>query len=326
MQRRRFISAAGAATLASTSSAWAQSYPTRPVRLVVPFAPGGPTDSFARIYALALGQQLGHTVIVDNKAGASGVIGSLEIKNSKPDGYDLLFGTASTHGLYNLIEPQPRYDATKDFDYVAVLGGAPVALAVSTSMPNTLKAAIEASKKANGKYSFGSPGTGTLLHVATERLLQMTGGQFTHVPYKGSGPAMQDLMGGTIEMAVGTLGGVLPLHMSGRVKLVGVATAKRLATAPDIPTVAESAGLASPFEAMLWHVVAVPNNTPAAVRARLAEASRRAMSDAAVVTTMTEQGMFADLHIGDEAATAFVKAEATKWAPVVAKLGDALKR
>ena len=326
MQRRSFISAAGAATLACASTAWAQAYPSRTVRLVVPFPPGGPTDSFARIYAMAMGKQLGQTVIVENKAGASGVIGSLEVKNGKADGYDLLFGTASTHALYNLVEPQPRYDSSKDFDYVAVLGGAPVALAVSTSMPGTLKAVIEASKQANGKFSFGSPGTGTLLHVATERLLQMTGGQFTHVPYKGSGPAMQDLMGGAIEMAVGTLGGMLPLHKGGRMKLVGVATAKRLPMAPDIPTIAESAGLAAPFEAMLWHVVAVANNTPQSVRTRLAEASQLAMADAAVVANMNEQGMFADLHIGDAAATSFVKAEAAKWAPVVGRLGDALKR
>ncbi len=325
MQRRHFLHAGGAATLLGAIPAWAQTYPSRVIRLIVPFAPGGPTDSFSRLYAEALGKQLGQTVVVDNKAGASGAIGSLEAKNSAPDGYTLLFGTASTHALYNLIESKPRYDAGADFDYVASLGGAPVAFAVSTAMPGTLKGLIDAAKANPGKYNYGSPGTGTLLHVATERLLQITGARITHVPYKGSGPAMQDLMGGSIEMAVGTVGGMLPLHQSGKMRLVGVATAKRVSMAPDIPTVAESAGLASPFEAMLWNVVAVPRNTPDAVKARLAEASQRAMSDPAVVANLGTQGMFADLHVGDAAASAFVKSEAAKWKPVIDKLGDQIK-
>ena len=147
-----------------------------------------------------------------------------------------------------------------------------------------------------------------------------------HIPYKGSGPAMQDLMGGSIEMAVGTLGGLVPLHRDGRLQLLGVATAQRVPTAPDIATVAESAGLAEPFEAMLWNVVAVPRNTPAAVRARLADASRRAMSEPALIARLQEQGMFADLHIGDASATAFVAAETAKWGPIVRELSASLKR
>jgi tripartite-type tricarboxylate transporter receptor subunit TctC len=326
MQRRHLIQAAGAATLLGATPAWAQAYPSRVIRLVVPFAPGGPTDSFSRAYAEALGKQLGQTVVVDNKAGASGAIGSLEVKNSTPDGYTLLFGTASTHALYNLIEASPRYDAATDFDYVAALGGAPVAFAVSNAMPATLKAFFDASIAGPGKFNYGSPGTGTLLHVATERLLQLTGAQITHVPYKGSGPAMQDLMGGTIEMAVGTLGGMLPLHQGGKMRLVGVATAKRESMASEIPTVYESAGLAAPFEALLWNVVAVPRGTPEAIKATLADATKRAMSDPKVLASLAAQGMFADLHVGDAAASAFVKAEAAKWKPVIDKLGDKVKK
>jgi tripartite-type tricarboxylate transporter receptor subunit TctC len=292
----------------------------------VPFPPGGPTDSFARMYAAALGKQLGQTVIVDNKAGASGAIGSLEVKNSPADGYTLLFGTASTHALYNLIETKPRYDAAKDFDYVAVLGGAPVAFAVSMTLPESLKAVIEATQKPASKFNYGSPGTGTLLHVATERLLQISGARFNHVPYKGAGPAMQDLMGGNVEMAVGTLGGMLPLHKSGRMRLVGVASAKRLAIAPDIPTVAEAAGLSTPFEAMLWHVVALAPKTPDTIRIKLADASQRAMSDPALLASIAEQGMFADLHIGTTAASTFVTAETAKWEPVVTKLGALVRQ
>jgi tripartite-type tricarboxylate transporter receptor subunit TctC len=329
MQRRHFIHATGASALMGSLLAGlparAQAYPSRVVRLVVPFPPGGPTDSFARLYAEALGKQLGQTVIVENKAGASGTIGVLEVKGSASDGYSLLFGTASTHALYNLIEAAPRYEAATDFDYVAVLGGAPVAFAVSNAMPATMQALVAAVKAQPDKFNYGSPGTGTLLHVATERLLQHTGMTITHVPYKGSGPAMQDLMGGKIEMAVGTLGGMLPLHKSGRMRLLGVATARRMAMAPDIPTVAEAAGLTTPFEAVLWNVVAVPRNTPDAVKQTLAEATRRAMTDPAVVSSLNTQGMHADLHIGDAAASAYVKSEAAAWKPVVERLGNQLK-
>lgn len=326
MQRRPFLSAALAASLFAALPAQAQTYPSRLVRMVVPFAPGGPTDSFARIYADALGKQLGQTVVVENKAGASGAIGSLDVKGSAADGYTLLFATASTHALYNLIESKPRYDAAEDFDYIAILGGAPVAFAVTPALPKTLKAVVAASKANPGKYNYGSPGTGTLLHVATEYLKQVTGASITHIPYKGTGPALQDLMGGTIEMAVGTLGSMLPLHKSGRLTIVGVATAKRSSLAPDIPTVSESAELKAPFEAMLWNVVAVPRNTPPNVRKALADATQKVMDSPAMKTALDEQGMFADLHIGDVEATAYVKAEAAKWKPVIGALGDAVKQ
>jgi tripartite-type tricarboxylate transporter receptor subunit TctC len=325
MQRRDILLSTALATLAASLPVRAQSYPSRPVRLVVPFPPGGPTDAFARLFADALGKQLGQTVIVDNKAGASGTIGSLDVKNSPPDGYSLLFGTASTHGLYNLIERQPRYDAATDFDYIAMLGGAPTALAVPINQPETLKALFEAAKKDPAKFSYGSPGTGTLLHVATEQVMQLAGARILHVPYKGTGPAVQDLLGGNIQMAVGTLGGLLPLHRSGKLRIVGVATAKRMAQAADIPTIAESAGLAEPFEALLWNVVAVPQKTPVDVRKRLADAARLAMSQPEMVKAMSEQVIAADLRIGDEAASAYVRAEALRWKPVVDKLGDAVR-
>ncbi|QCB46853.1 tripartite tricarboxylate transporter substrate binding protein [Hydrogenophaga sp. PAMC20947] len=326
MQRRHFIQAAGATTLFTWLPAQAQAYPSRTVRMVVPFPPGGPTDSFARLYADALGKQLGQTVVVENKAGASGAIGSLDVKNSAADGYTLLFATASTHALYNLIEPNPRYSATDDFDYVGVLGGAPVALAVSPAMPKTLKGLVALAKEKPGKLNYGSPGTGTLLHVATERFKQMTGADITHIPYKGTGPALQDLMGGQIDMAVGTLGGLLPLHRSGKLRIVGVATAKRLSMAPDVMTIAESAEMSAPFEAMLWNVVAVPRNLPAPIMKALADATTAVMGAPAMNASLEEQGMFADLHIGDVAAGAYVKAEAAKWKPVITSLGAAIGR
>jgi tripartite-type tricarboxylate transporter receptor subunit TctC len=154
----------------------------------------------------------------------------------------------------------------------------------------------------------------------------MTGADITHIPYKGTGPALQDLMGGQIDMAVGTLGGLLPLHRSGKLHIVGVATAKRLPMASDVLTITESAEMASPFEAMLWNVVAVPRNLPAPVMKALSDATRTVMGSPAMNASLEEQGMFADLHIGDVAAGTYVKSEAAKWKPVITSLGAAIGR
>lgn len=329
MQRRQFLQATTGTTLTgllgASPLALAQAWPARPIRLVVPFPAGGPTDSFARLYAQGLSQQLGQQVVVDNKAGAGGAIGSMEVKRAPADGYTLLFGTASTHALYNLIQPAPQYDALEDFSFVAVLGGAPVVFVVNNSMPRTLKTVVIASKASPGKYNYGSPGAGTLLHVATERLKQVTSAPITHIPYKGAAPAMQDLIGGNIEMTVDTLGSALPQHQAGKVRILAVATAKRSSVAPDIPTVSESGELAKPFEAMLWNVVTAPKGTPEPVLNQLAEASRKAMSDPALRSKLESQAMFVDLHVGQTSAKAFVKAEQAKWKPIIAALGDLSK-
>lgn len=299
----------------------AQTWPSKPIRLVVPFPAGGPTDSFARLYAGALGQQLGQTVVVENKPGASGALGALEVKRASPDGYTLLFGTASTHALYNLIQPKPQFDALEDSAFVGVLGGAPVAFAVVPSMPATLKAVLAAAKAQPEKLRYGSPGNGTLLHVAAERLKQQAGVSIVHVPYKGSAPAMQDLIGGSIEMTVDTLGSLWPQHQAGRLRIVGVASAARVSTAPEVPTVAESAGFERPFEAMLWNVVTAPRDTPAPVLKTLIDATQRAMGDAGLLARLSPQAMFAHVHLG-AAGAAYVRAEREKWKPIVANLGD----
>ena len=323
MQKRSFLMAATATTLLNIATQLhAQAWPTRPLRLVVPFPAGGPTDSFARIYAAAMSQQLGQAMVVENKAGASGVLGSLEVKRASADGYTLLFGTATTHALYNLIQPTAQFDSVEDFSHVAALGGAPVAFAVSPNMPRTLKALVIASKFNLGKYNYGSPGTGTLLHVAAERLKAVTGASLTHIPYKGAAPALQDLIGGNIEMTVDTLGSLLPHHTSGRIRILAVAAAKRLPLAPDVPTVAESADLTKPFEAMLWNVVSTARGTPPAVLQSLSEATRRVMVDPAVRSRLEAQTMFVNLHAGHVASTAFIQSERLKWKPVIETLGD----
>jgi tripartite-type tricarboxylate transporter receptor subunit TctC len=160
-----------------------------------------------------------------------------------------------------------------------------------------------------------------MMHIAAERLKQLTGAQVEHVPYKGSAPARQDLLGGTLQMAVDTLGPMLPQHQAGRVRIVGVASARRATSAPDIPTVAESAGLSEPFEAMLWNVVTVPRETPADLVRALAEATRRAMADPALRSQLETQAMFADIHLGADAER-YARSELAKWKPIVDQLGD----
>lgn len=322
-QRRRLIrfTAACSAALALPFPTRAQAFPSRPVRLVAPFAPGGPTDLFARLYATALGQQLGQTVIVDNKPGASGALGVLEVKRSAGDGHTLLFGTASTHVLYGLVQANPQFDAAEDFVQIGVLGGAPVAFGAAPNMPASLKTLFIASKANPDRYNYGSPGAGTLLHVAAERLRQLAQAPIRHIPYKGSGPARQDMLGGTIEMSVDTLGPLLPLHRSGKVRILGVATAKRLPMAPDVPTVAESADLGQPFESALWNIVSAPRDTPASVVQALSRATAAAMKDAKLLGQLEAQAMFADVHLGPQA-TAYMRSERAKLQPIVAGLGD----
>lgn len=322
MQRRHFLSATALTTLLGSATAQAQTYPDRPIRMIVPFPAGGPTDNFARLYAAAMAKQLGQAVVMENRAGAGGAVGAVEVKRSAADGYTLLFGTASTHALYNLIQPKPQYDALEDFSYIGVLGGAPVVFVVNNSMPRTLKTVVIASRLNPGKYNYGSPGNGTLLHVATERMKQISGADITHIPYKGSAPALQDLIGGNVEMIVSTLGAALEQHKAGKARILAVASAKRMAIAPDIPTVAQSGEFDQPFESTLWNVITVPRGTPQAVQSRLAEATQRAMNDPALRITLESQAMFVDLHVGHTQAHAFVKAEQARYKPIIATLGN----
>ncbi|MDB5416534.1 MAG: tripartite tricarboxylate transporter substrate binding protein, partial [Rubritepida sp.] len=185
-----------------------EAFPSRPLRLVIPFPPGGPTDVYARFYAERVGRELGQPIVTENRGGAGGAIGSLEVSRSRPDGLTLLFGTASTHALYPLTARAPQYDAQRDFRMVAVLGGGPLAWLAHPSQPAEIAGFMEAAKTAQPPLSYGSPGAGTLLHLATELLKQRTGGvPLTHIPYRGAGPALNDVVAGTLAISVNTLGG-----------------------------------------------------------------------------------------------------------------------
>ena len=303
-----------------TASAQA-GYPAKPLRLVVPFPAGGPTDVFARQYATRLSSAIGQPVVVENRTGASGAIGTLEVKRAAPDGYTLLFGTASTHALYGLLATKPQYDILLDFTHIAVLGGAPVVFATHPSLPPNLKGVLDLARAYPGKLQYGSPGEGTFLHLAAERLKHEAGGlNIPHIPYRGSAQSLPALIGGEVGMSVDTLGSALPMYRAGKLKLVAQATRKRSALAPEVPTVDEAIRIKG-FEATLWNVVSAPAKTPPEAIDVLAAATTRVMRD----TTLHEQ--LAKLAIepvsGSTPATAteFVRQEIARWKPVVDATG-----
>ena len=294
-------------------------YPNKPIRLVVPFPAGGPTDMFARQYAVGLSKVLNQNVFVDNKAGAGGAIGTLEVKRSQPDGYTLLFGTASNLALYNLMAVKPQYDFLKDFTTISVVGGSPVVIVVNKEAPQTLKELINQARANPNKFRYGSPGQGTYLHLSMERFLMEAGIKIEHIPYKGSGQAKPALLGNQTEVMVDALGSALTLHQGGQAKILAIASNKRFNLIPDVPTVNEVLGIKS-FEAVLWNGVATPSGTPKQVIDILASATSKVIKDPNFIDQLRQLAM-EPMETSPETATEYIKIEMQKWKPVIDKTG-----
>ena len=293
------------------------SYPVKPIRLVVPCPAGGPTDQFARQYAQTLSILLGKPVVVDNKSGASGAIGSLEVKNSPPDGYTLLFGTASTHVLYNLINSKPQYDSIKDFTEIAVVGDAPIVFAVSPSTKGGLKELIEFARLSPGKLQYGSAGEGTYLHIVGERLKYELGGlDIQHIPFRGSAQSIPALMGNQVNMTVDTLGSLINQHRAGKLRIVAIAALKRSSLIPDIPTVNEVTGLKD-FQAALWNIVSAPEGLPTGITNILISATTKALTNPELVDKLSAISIQPITNITGVAATSFIAKELVSLRPVV---------
>jgi tripartite-type tricarboxylate transporter receptor subunit TctC len=302
-------------------AAHAQSFPSKPLRLVVPFPPGGPTDLFARQYGQRLATVLGQGVVIDNKAGASGAIGSVEVMRAPPDGYTLLFGTASTHALYNLINPKPQYDSLRDFAPVAIVGGAAIVFIAHPSLPATLKEVIAQARSNPGKLRYASPGSGTMMHIAAERLKREAGNvQIDHIPFKGSGQAKPALLGGQVELMTDTLGASLQEHKAGKMRILAIAAAQRSAEAPDVPTVDEALGTKG-FEAILWNVVAAPPGTPPVVLEALSNATAKVMSDASLRESLARFAIQVETGSNPAKAAAYIRSEMERWKPVIDAAG-----
>ncbi len=319
---RLALSAVLAAVVVSPAAAIAQdAYPNRLVRLVVPFPAGGATDVIARRYAFALSQELKQEVMVENKVGAAGAIGATDVARSKPDGYSLLFGTATTQALHNLVAKTQNYDSVKDFAPIALIGSAPLVFVASTRTTGTLPQVLAEAKAKPGTFSYGSPGQGSFMHLAAERLKQAAGNpDIAHVAYRGSGPAMNDLVAGQIPLMVDTIATALPQHRAGTVRILGLAAEKRSSLAPDIPTVDEAMGQTG-FAAALWNVVAAPASTPQAIVDRLHTASLKIIADPEFVAKLTELGVDTSPPMKPADVQAFIVAERVKWKPVVDQAG-----
>ena len=219
----------------------AQAWPAKPIRLVVPYPPGGSTDLLARTIGQKVGEALGQTIVVDNRAGAGGMLGSDIVARSAPDGYTILLGTGATHGLTLLLSKSIPYDPVKDFTAITAAVEVPIILVVHPSVPGvTAKDLVEWAMKNPGKLAYGSSGTGSPHHLSGELLKQVAAIDMVHVPYKGAAPAVQDLIGGQIPAVFTTLSTALPHIRGGKIRAVGFVEAKRQASVPEIPTIGES--------------------------------------------------------------------------------------
>ena len=296
-------------------------FPVKPIRLVVPFPAGGPTDQFARQYAQALSTQLGKPVVVDNKSGASGAIGSLEVKNSAPDGYTLLFGTASTHVLYNLINAKPQYDSIKDFTEIAVVGDAPIVFAVSPATKGGFKELLEYARINPGKLQYGSAGEGTYLHIVGERLKYELGGlDIQHIPFRGSAQAIPALIGNQVNMTVDTLGSLINQHRADKLRIVAIAASKRSPLIPDVPTVNEVTGLKD-FQAALWNIVSAPQGLSPDITNTLISATTKTLKNPELLDKLNSISIQPISNITGVAATAFIAKELVSLRPVVQSAG-----
>ena len=319
--KRRHLLAAGLGTLAAPTLARADAkYPERTIRLVIPFAPAGPTDIIGRMAAEKLTPLLGQTMIVDNKAGAAGSIGAMEVVHAKPDGYTLLFATSSTHAINPTAFAKPPYDPIKDFTPISSICVNPLVLVVHPSMPDSVGGLVELMKKNPGKYSYASSGIGSILHLASEYFKREVGGMdVVHVPYKGSGPAIQDLLAGNVAWMFETFSTTLQQHRSGKLRILAFAHSKRATIAPEIPTMTE-AGVKG-YEAYTFNLILGPAGTPKNVVDAVDQASRKLIKDPGAIKFLEDIAAVPASDTSPERTAKFIKDELAKWAPVIHAAG-----
>jgi tripartite-type tricarboxylate transporter receptor subunit TctC len=256
------------AFLAFQGVAFAQAWPAKPIRLMVPFPPGGSTDIVARIVAQKLSEKLGQSIVIENRGGAGGTIGTAIIAKSAPDGYNLAVASTSTHVVAPGVYAKLEYDPVKDFAPIGLMAVSPYLLVVNPSVPaKTLKELVALAKKQPGRLNYASAGVGSTTHLAMEMLKHASSTYMLHIPYNGNGPAGTAVIGGQVEVLFGSLPALLPHAKSGRARALAVGTPKRSPSLPDVPTVAES-GYPG-FDASLWLAIMAPAGTPQAVIERL---------------------------------------------------------
>ncbi|NYI02336.1 tripartite-type tricarboxylate transporter receptor subunit TctC [Cupriavidus plantarum] len=298
--------------------ATAQEWPTKPIRMIVPYPPGGPTDIVARVVGQKLSERLGQTIVVDNRPGAGGNIGADTVAKSAPDGYTLLVATTA-HAINMTLFTKPGYSTSKDFAPVSMLTSGPLVLVTAPSTPAKNVAELIALARAKpGAITFASSGNGQSTHLAAELFDSMAGVKMTHVPYKGSAPALTDVMAGQATVMFDTMLSSMPFVRDGKLKALAVTGTARSPAAPDVPTMAE-AGVAG-YEATAWNALLVPANTPPAVVNRLSDALKAVLTQEDVRARFATQG-FAAAWTSPADTGRFIAREIDKWGKVVKASG-----
>ena len=319
IRRRHLLASAGASLLPGTLFAQA-AWPNKPVRIVVPFAPAGTTDILARALAPELSRAFGQTFIIDNKPGAGGNLGADVIAKSPPDGYNLLMGTVGTQAINASLYPKMPFDPAKDFAPIVLVAGVPNVLVINPAKAEAYKVnnvadLIRYATANPGKLNMASSGNGTSIHLSGELFKSATGTFMLHFPYRGSGPALLDLIGGTMDVMFDNLPSALPQIKSGKLKALAVTSAQRSAALPDVPTVAEAAGLKG-FDASSWFGLLAPAGTPADIVNRIQQETAKAFESPTFKERLLSQGAIPGGQPPAEFAR-FIAAETKKWAQVV---------
>ncbi len=307
-------------TLAVSPLAPAQTYPTKPVRLIVPFPPGGAVDIYARTVQAALSDNLGQPIVIENRAGASGMIGAEAVAKSAPDGYTLLVGNVATLAMNVGVYAKMPYDPLKDFTPIMQTVMVNYVLVVNPAVPAHTVAELVAYAKANpGKLSYGSSGSGSAQHLATELFKAQTGTDITHVPYKGTGLLVGDLIAGHVQVAFADQASMMPQVKAGKLRALAVGGARRSPEYPDIPTVAEAGGLPG-YEAVAWQGIAGPAGLPPAVVKRLNDAFVKVQAAPGMRERLAGVGLTAVGGTPNEFGR-YIKGEITKWTKVAKDVG-----
>ena len=319
----RAVSAVVCGLVFAAPQTHAAEYPVRPIRLIVPYAAGGPSDVQARMVGDYLGRDLKQSIVVENRAGAQGAIGAEMAARSEPDGYTLVFSAASVFVLNPLLYKTLSYDPARDFRMLAVVTDQPAILEIHPSVPARTVAELVAYAKQNpGKLNFGSAGTGGSAHLAGEMFRQMAGIDMVHIPYKGMAPALTDLLSGHIQVLFDSLGTALPPINAGLLRPLAVGSAKRIGQLPDLPTIAESGY--PDYVTSTWYGIAAPSNVPDDILQKLKASLDRAMSDDVFRASLDKIGFMSLSPKSQPEIDKFMAADSARWARVIKALNISL--